>query len=103
MVDEKRLDLIDRSSLGIGKAKREVFDNPAYADGWNSAIAIIENAPTVDAVEVVHGRWVLQKYYGGMRKGMVSRIICSECGYPSEKTNYCPCCGAKMDGGNEDG
>ena len=50
MENEKRLDLIDRSSLGIGKAKREVFDNPAYADGWNSAIAIIENAPTVDAV-----------------------------------------------------
>lgn len=50
MENEKRLDLIDRSSLGIGKAKREVFDNPAYADGWNSAIAIIDNATTVDAI-----------------------------------------------------
>ncbi len=51
MANEKRL--IDANALGIGKAKREVFDNPAYADGWNSAIAIIENAPAVDAVEVV--------------------------------------------------
>ena len=51
MASEKRL--IDANALGIGKAKREAFDNPAYADGWNSAIEIIENAPTVDAVEVV--------------------------------------------------
>ena len=45
--------VIDVDALGIGKAKREVFENPAYADGWNSVIEIIENAPTVDAVEVV--------------------------------------------------
>ena len=51
MAPEKRL--IDANALGIGKAKREAFDNPAYADGWNSAISIIEQAPTVEAVEVV--------------------------------------------------
>lgn len=56
MANEKRLS--DANALGIGKAKREAFENPAYADGWNSAIEIIENAPTVDAVEVVHGRWI---------------------------------------------
>ena len=44
---------IDRSALGIGKAKREAFTIPEYADGWNSAIKIIDNAPTVDAVPVV--------------------------------------------------
>ena len=46
-------DLISRSALGIGKCNTEAFENKAYADGWNSAIAIIENAPAVDAVEVV--------------------------------------------------
>lgn len=44
---------IDRSALGIGKAKREAFTIPEYADGWNSAIKIIDDAPSVDAVEVV--------------------------------------------------
>ena len=45
----------------------------------------IENAPAVDAVEVVHGRWVFWN--------------CSECDYEtSDLTNYCPNCGAKMDG-----
>ena len=57
-----------------------------------------KDAPTVDAVEVVHGRW--------MHKG-AWHIECSECRYIlahiGEAKNYCPNCGAKMDGGNEDG
>jgi hypothetical protein len=48
--------LIDADALGIGKANPGAFEKPEYAHGWNSAIDIIRNAPTVDAVEVVHGR-----------------------------------------------
>ena len=98
MVNENRL--IDANALGIGKAKREAFDNPAYADGWNSAIEIIENAPTVDAVEVVHGRWLESE-----------GTVCSVCNkhfftdgplaVANYRANYCPNCGAKMDGGVE--
>lgn len=39
--------LIDADALGIGKANREVFDVPEYADGWNSAVKLIYDAPTV--------------------------------------------------------
>ena len=57
----------------------------------------VATLPTVDAVEVVHGRWV--------HKG-AWHIECSECQYIlahiGEAKNYCPNCGAKMDGdGNE--
>ena len=65
------------------------------------AMWIIE-APTVDAVEVVHGRWV---------SSWCGFDCCSECrkvyadGYltamgikPRTQFNYCPNCGAKMDG-----
>ena len=45
--------LIDADALGIGKAKREAFVISEYADGWNAAIDIIDNAPTIDAVPVV--------------------------------------------------
>lgn len=41
---------IDLDELGIGKAERKMFDVPEYADGWNSAIEIIETAPTADVV-----------------------------------------------------
>ena len=60
----------------------------------------IEDAPTVDAVEVVHGRWIWGE--SNHREWMK----CSEC-LKSQTPNlcftYCPNCGAKMDGGNEDG
>lgn len=45
--------LIDADALGIGTANPGVFQDRAYADGWNSAVSILENAPTVDAVPVV--------------------------------------------------
>ena len=56
----------------------------------------IDNAPTVDAVKVVHGRWEL--YPSSMHRR------CSVCKMEYEKpkfnirANYCPNCGAKMEG-----
>ena len=55
--------------------------------------AIIEKQPTVDAAEVVHGRWK-HIHVGGF--GYIP--ACSECGWHDSETNYCPNCGAKMDG-----
>lgn len=98
--------LIDADALGIGRANEDIFDCPERAKGWNSAIDIIQNAPTVDVVEVVHGHWILHpdfKQYD----------ICSVCGTGCFKRIYdehsvtvmfysfCPNCGAKMDGERE--
>jgi len=64
-------------------------------------VAIINQFPTVDAVEVVHGCNVYDHD---------TSFECSVCGWgdwdtmtaDSCKYNYCPNCGAKMDGdGNE--
>ena len=44
--------LIDLDALGIGKCNPDVFDDKGYAKGWNSAIEILQNANTVDAVPV---------------------------------------------------
>lgn len=55
----------------------------------------IINAPTVDAKEVVHGRWV-NPYIN--RYGHPCHC-CSVCGFKAshQDKNYCPNCGAKMD------
>ena len=45
-------DYIDRKALGIGKCNTDVFENKGYAEGWNSAIEIIENAPAADVVSI---------------------------------------------------
>ena len=61
----------------------------------------LDNLPIVDAVEVVHGRWI------GETGVYMWRQNCSICNGPVYNKmkpyyNYCPFCGAKMDGGNED-
>lgn len=92
---------IDRKALGIGKCNPDVFENKGYAEGWNSAIEIIENAPAADVVEVKHGKWIEREnnydtYY--------DCSVCSESfvfidGDPIDNLyQYCPNCGAKMDG-----
>ena len=91
-------DLIDRTALGIGEANREVFENPAYADGRNSAIKIIKAAPSVDAIPVRHGKW---KLIGADKKGRGGIWKCAGrdgCGktYPYQ-CDYCPNCGARME------
>ena len=83
MVNEKLLDLIDRKKL-IAEYDRVHIGPPG------GARKLMEDAPTVDAVEVVHGRWKIVDFAGSVQ--------CSVCGEISDESNYCPNCGAKMDG-----
>ena len=58
-----------------------------------------DDCHTIEAVPVVHGEWVLD---------LRGNWACSVCGndpyhYNMENMNYCPNCGAKMDGGGNDG
>lgn len=96
---------IDADKLGIDYANPDIFENKGYADGWNSAIALIKNAPTENVQEIRSGKW--QEQYA------TGTYFCLECGndalyscirYNSETTikevlsDYCPHCGAKMEG-----
>ena len=97
---------IEREALGIGKCKPDVFENKAYADGWNSAIEIIENAPAADVAPVRHGKWNKSKGNEELTAhGFVQpdKYICSCCNWSccceiKLDFKYCPICGAKMDG-----
>ena len=65
---------------------------------WRAAVVVsIINLPTIDPVK--HGRWV----YAG---SSIEKVYeCSECGqveFGEEHDDYCPNCGARMDG-EEDG
>jgi hypothetical protein len=105
MENEKRL--IDANALLEKMQFRLPIDNniaEVIAECVEIARRIIENAPTVDAVEAVRGEWVQIGYDKAM-----DRITCSCCkeywniaDNDTESFNYCPNCGPKMDGGNED-
>lgn len=61
---------------------------------------VILDAPTVDAVEVMHGYWEPTSY-------MIPNVSCSICKTLireefEKKYKYCPHCGAKMDGEKHD-
>lgn len=60
----------------------------------------------VDVVPVVHGRWSESKEHFYLNNGCKEWInfYCSECDAPNNSpTDYCPHCGAKMDGGADNG
>ena len=65
--------------------------------------AVLNNAPAADVVEVVHGQWITEYW----KSGYIKRCYCSRCGESPKDAynpdNYCPKCGAKMDGGKDDG
>jgi rRNA maturation protein Nop10 len=73
---------------------------------------VLEQQPTVDAVPVRHGKWIIRDNPG---TGWY-RVTCSECGedvtstapcigfFPNAKVtwDYCPSCGARMDADETD-
>ena len=75
----------------------EAMEEGAY--GYVDAKQIAD-APTIDAVLVKHGEWVKKEVYGEA----FYLKACSVCGFYHGLTvdyNFCPNCGAKMDGGGK--
>lgn len=102
-------DLISRSALLKEFENRQEQQTNKYCDcflndaqelsteWWCVEDAVIA-APTIDAVEVVHGRWILERIY--RKCSLCEWIFCirDEEG-DLQKFNYCPNCGMPMDGG----
>ena len=65
----------------------------AYGQGWDEALSYIEKIPAADVAPVAHGRWIMHDDEFGLT------CECSACHIETMGDgNYCPNCGAKMDG-----
>jgi rRNA maturation endonuclease Nob1 len=88
--------------IAISSWQRDCNSNaPVIARAMEDALQRVIYATTVDAVEVVHGEWIMDDY--------THRYRCSVCKahQPYDTVgdyidywdcDYCPNCGAKMDG-----
>lgn len=93
--------MIEKELIYKDDARRAVLKaNPSIA-------YCIDNIKTVDAVEVIHGRWIedyetFVQDNGYESESIHTGFVCSVCGRHSCSIEpYCHC-GAKMDGGNND-
>ena len=60
----------------------------------------IDSEPAADVAPVRHGRWELVEYQC-TPLDTDQTLVCTECGFAHQNDdwyNYCPNCGAKMDG-----
>lgn len=97
----KQNDAISRSALLkemdklIDLAYREEDDELHHT--LVTVCSYIQDAPALDIVPVVHGEWLLRhEGYGHYWECSACRT--NPCIYVTKETNYCPSCGAKMDG-----
>ena len=78
-----------------------------YADAYNDLAEDFYRIPAADVAPVVHGRWdnipntymLVASKYGSYSGNATTCSVCHEVNPNAYKTNYCPNCGAKMDGG----
>lgn len=86
---------------------RIVFGVPKFNIGLKTAIEVAASMPAADVTPVRHGRWVFKSDDQSILNDKV--YGCSLCDdknrryYEWQLSNYCPNCGAKMDGGHDDG
>lgn len=95
-------ELIDRHAL-----LKNVYDNPlekARMTQGEWCRKCIYEAPTIK-LEVRHGRWIVHTTWHGMF-GLI-HSECSECKFDRNgdlsSWKFCPNCGARMDGGVDNG
>lgn len=89
LIDVDRAELYDAIGRNAFRNRQDIID-------------LINNQPIIDAVPVVHGRWIGIPLCGSndcecSECGNWCNIHVNLCGEAIQK--YCPYCGAKMDGG----
>lgn len=102
IIEEKQKELCPVGRYGrsyVYGSDREKYDN------WDEIIDALENIPAADVAPVVHARWIHSRYEDCSEQFEI--VKCSQCNHEAYAMafyvrggNYCPNCGAKMDGGD---
>ena len=84
--------------------------NECFNSGVKCAIRDVKSIPTADVAEVKHGVWAKQILFSYGNGVDIHQYTCSHCNSEFRDdhiyimpVNFCPNCGAKMDGGETHG
>ena len=100
-IEREALETALNHRLNFLMAENGEYDH--YTSGFDEAVTRVEDFPSADVAPVRHGRWE----YSTDEWFETDVYTCSKCresyvlveGTPKENLwNYCPNCGAKMDG-----
>ena len=102
---------IEREALQAALVRKRCgVANQRYTEGWNDCLlrvkSMVSKAPAADVAPVVHGRWIHSRYENCCDQ--FELVKCSQCGHEAYAMafyvrggNYCPNCGARMDGDSD--
>lgn len=105
----EREKIINGLELSIASWSRDCNSSaPIMANAYRDMLSRVKNYPAADVVEVRHGKWIKGRkeklYYNDDMSGFYDfPVTCSVCKFDITdegfyETDYCPNCGAKMDG-----
>ena len=104
-IEREALEVELNHRLNFLMAENGEYDH--YTSGFDEAVTRVENFPAADVAPVVHGRWDDSGRYTFPSGNTAVR--CTNCGcalteseYRLNNWNYCPVCGARMDGSDND-
>jgi hypothetical protein len=69
-----------------------------YADAYEDAANMLQDMPAADVAEVVHAKWIP---FHSEAAGDIQYCSACDIGFDA-RMDYCPHCGARMDGWMED-
>lgn len=102
LIDAERLKGVMIETLEKIKQNPKMDNQEAHIiSAFHTVGLMVDDAPTIDAVPVKNGEWVKKEVYGEA----FYLKACSVCGFYHGLTvdyNFCPNCGAKMDGEREE-
>lgn len=85
--------------IDVDKLPYEKMEISATSEEWCVRLSDIESAPTIDAEPTIHGKWIsiphkLARICNICRKDEPYKFADED----ADVYDYCPHCGAKMDG-----
>lgn len=84
-------------------AAKKLDSNTGVAELYiGDVLDFIQDFPAADVRPVVHGKWIFKSRW----HDSIDENLCSECGQllttaAEKQMNFCPNCGARLDGGTE--